>query len=431
MSEALALIELQAENILRLKAVTIHLPRSGALIIEGKNEQGKSSVLRLADLLLAGARKGEDPIHENEEEGWISGKLGPYTITRRFKRGGNPSLTIKEEGKKGKRKAPQTLLAEFVDFLSVDPTKFLRMEPDEQLAVISRIVGFDPAQYDGKRKEAYEKRTLVNRDRDRIEGELAGVAHHDDVPSEPVRVSALAVELATRQEHNRTGIDLEVRVADARKALRQKHALIEEQERTLIRLREEEVSLDAHAKEFTRTLARFEPADEDEILEQMKSTEATNQKVRDNQRRARLLAEHAEFNATSDKLTETIKEIDAKKAAARKKAAEKLAIPGLDITASGILYNEKPFAQSGQSAEIRIASAISMAAADDKPVKLLTIDEAQALDPERLEQLVVQANEAGFQVMIARNGTGDEPGTITIEDGRRASDTDSADKDGG
>jgi hypothetical protein len=434
MPDTLPLTVLEAENILRLKAVTIHIPLDGAIIIEGKNEAGKSSVLRLADLLLSGARKGEDPIHGMEEEGHVTGKLGPYTATRRFKRGGDPVLTIREEGKRAKLKAPQTLFKEFVGYIGVDAMKFVRMPPEEQLAVISRLVEFDPTAYDAKRKNAFAERTLVNRDVKKLEGVLSGLTHHSDAPAEEVTVSELAAELVKRREHNQIGHEKQQALATARGAVKAKESEITTLQREIERLTKElmdtidqrdkaesvKTAREADAKRCLSEVAAFEPADEAEVVTQMENAETINRKVRENAKRKRTVEEHEALTKTSESLTSTIDEIDAEKAAARKKAAEKLAIPGLDITDTGIIYNGKPFAQAGMSASIRISAAIAMASAEDKPVKLLTIDEAQALDEDNLPAVIKDANDAGFQVMMARNGKGEEPGTITIEDGRIA-----------
>ena len=416
-TETLPVTLLEAENVMRLRSFSASIPLTGALVIEGKNEQGKSSVLRLSDLLLAGAKRGEDPIHGDEPEGQVSGKVGPYTITRRFRRNGSATLTVTKEGEAAKLAAPQTLLNEFVDFIAVDPSRFAAMDAEQQLAVISRLVGFDPAPYDAKRKAAYDERTAVNRDRDRVAAELKGCGAAVEAPAAEVSVSALMAELEKIRAHNTIGDSLERNVmaaqgdaARSEAAVRALRRQLDDAEAKLAQDRADEV-------EALTKLAEFDPVDEGPLRNQIATAEGVNAAVRANARRAKLVTEHAEHAAESEKLTSTIDEIDAAKAKARKDAAAVLQIPGLDITDTGIVYNGKPFSQAGRSATGRISAAVAIASAKDKPVKLLTIDEAQQYDDDNLRAIVEQANAAGFQVLVARNGKGGEPGTITIEDG--------------
>ena len=80
----LHVIELRAENIKRLKAITIR-PDGAMVIIGGRNAQGKTSTLDALEMALAGGRTiPAEPVRRGERKGRIVVDLGEIVVERTF-----------------------------------------------------------------------------------------------------------------------------------------------------------------------------------------------------------------------------------------------------------------------------------------------------------------------------------------------------------
>jgi hypothetical protein len=126
------IVRLEAENIKRLSAVRIDvLADSGAVVIAGENESGKSSTLDAIEMALAGERvQPPEPIRRGQEKAYVVVDLGDVVVTRRFTAKGS-SLTV--ANKDGLRyPAGQTVLDGFYSKLTFDPLSFATAKPDEQ-----------------------------------------------------------------------------------------------------------------------------------------------------------------------------------------------------------------------------------------------------------------------------------------------------------
>ena len=133
-NESMSIVELQIENVKRIKAITIH-PKSNVVEIGGDNEQGKSSTLD-AIMFTLGGQKAIDskPLREGTKKGYASITIGPwneakqehvpkYIVTRTFTKAGGGVLTV-ESTDGAKYKSPQNLLDSFLVDFTFDPTEF-------------------------------------------------------------------------------------------------------------------------------------------------------------------------------------------------------------------------------------------------------------------------------------------------------------------
>lgn len=109
------IIELKAENIKRIKAVEIK-PKDNLVIISGKNDQGKSSVLDSIWYALSwgdGRKKTPKPIRKGEDKAKVRIDLGDIIVTRNWT--DNEKSYLKVENKEGMQyKSPQQLLDRFM-----------------------------------------------------------------------------------------------------------------------------------------------------------------------------------------------------------------------------------------------------------------------------------------------------------------------------
>jgi hypothetical protein len=153
------IVRLEAENIKRLSAVRIDvLADSGAVVIAGENESGKSSTLDAIEMALAGERvQPPEPIRRGQEKAYVVVDLGDVVVTRRFTAKGS-SLTV--ANKDGLRyPAGQTVLDGFYSKLTFDPLTFATAKADEQARILRQLAGLDTSDLDDARKKAFEART--------------------------------------------------------------------------------------------------------------------------------------------------------------------------------------------------------------------------------------------------------------------------------
>ena len=109
------IINLQAENIKRLKAVEI-TPQGNAVVLGGENGAGKSSVLDSIMMALGGGRTiCEQPIRDGETRASIRLDLGKYVVERKFTKGKSYLTVTQADG--AEIKSPQAMLDELIGSL--------------------------------------------------------------------------------------------------------------------------------------------------------------------------------------------------------------------------------------------------------------------------------------------------------------------------
>jgi hypothetical protein len=416
----LRLSSLDIENVLRIRAVHLTMDENGALVIEAKNEQGKTSVLRSIEMLLAGGKAiAEDPIHGNAKSGSIVATFGDIRVEKIFKRGKSPALKITSP--EGTHKRPQSILAAFIDAIALDPLKFRDYDDARKAKTIADLMGFDSSELDAKRAAAYEARTEANREEKRLRSvvmslpEIPGMGYDKEVS-----VAELVKELDAAQTHNAKGDELS-------RELHRYGSAIGDMTKRLTELRAEldtlEVNLAAAKAEQRKAIsevASFKPINDAEIREKIDNAEKINESVRAKRERESRTQEWEAAAAAASQADKDLEAIDAELDRARSEAAAKLPVEGLSLSDGVVLYNGKPLSQAGASAELRVSAAISIAANKDRPLKLLCIDDGEKLDLENTRMIFRMAREAGYQVMMAgvegKVGDGETP-SVLIEDG--------------
>ena len=419
----LKLVSLEAENILRLTAVNITVDKNGAVLIGGANESGKSSVLKSIEMLLAGGKAVKDPIHDDAEKGRIVGrfstKLGEVVVTKTFTRKKGPVLKITVEGYAKALAGPQTIIDALLDSIALDPLKFARMDPEKRAKMLAEIMGYDSTESDKKRADLYDDRTLVNREVKTLKGAYESITHHDDAPEKKVSASEMMAELEEITTHNAAGADLERALDTATADLA---AARDELTQAKMNLLESQESVDALVASQAAAIAAdddFEPKDASELRVKIKKADEINAKFLDNDNKAKARTAYLAKEKESRDLDDQIDAIDRAKKEAMEKAQENLPVKGLGISAEGVTYKGKPFEQAGSSAIIKTSTAIAMSVNKDAPIKLLLIDDAEAIDPKTMPDVLAMAAKAGFDVWAAmtRFAEGEEPSVI-IEDGQ-------------
>ena len=182
------IIEFEAENIKRVKAVQIVPALNGLTIIGGDNNQGKTSVLDAIAWALGGdkyrpeaaQREGANTpprLHVNLSNGLV--------VERRGK---NSALTVSDPSG---RKGGQQLLNEFVEQLALDLPRFMNMNDREKADTLLRIIGVGDrlAAFDREIRALYDRRTTIGQIAEQKKHFAEEQVEYHDAPDEPVSVS--------------------------------------------------------------------------------------------------------------------------------------------------------------------------------------------------------------------------------------------------
>lgn len=423
------IVKLFAENIKRIKVAEV-TPTGELVVVGGKNDAGKSSLLDAIEMAMGGEiATPTKPVRLSAKAGKIVLDLGDIVVTRTYTEGGGRKLVV--ANKDGARfPSPQAMLDRLYGSLSFDPLAFERLERKAQAEVLRKLVGLDLSILDGKRADLYDERTLANRDVKALEVKVAELVKYDDAPDEEVSLDAIAAEMRVAEDYRRKAEEeerkvekierqLDIYTIEARavtmtiKGLEQQLA-DERAKLAELEAGRETATLDLAAQTVTAEAARAVVPDPEPIRARLSEVEATNRKVRTNRQHAQAVQALEDARAVSKGLSDQIDEIDAERAA--KLAAAAFPVPGLGIDADGVTLNGLPFEQASTSDRIRVSVAIGLAA--NPTLKVLLVRDGSLLGQEKLELLAQMAREAGAQVWLEMmQEAPDGRTTVFIEDG--------------
>lgn len=423
-------VRLVAENYKRLKAADV-TPGRNAVLVNGKNRAGKSSLLDAIAAALGGKRQAaEVPIRKGAEDAQIMCVLGDtkgeLLVKRTFTADGKTQLEITSaEGYKAP--TPQAILDSLYNSLTFDPLAFVRMDEKAQVETLRKLVGLDFTDLDQRRKSLYDERAACNKEAKAKAAQAAGIVVPEGTPDVPVSVADLMTEQKRRQEHNRKNQverdrlkGFAVNVERANDAIARADKEIKRCEDALAaakRQREEAdtalntANLACQAQQHTIDV--LEDADVDEVQNQIVSAQAVNANVDKAKRREILGIEQEAAELRSQQLTEEIEAVDADKA--NQLASVKWPIDGLSFGESGVLYKGLPFSQASGAESVSVSFAI--AGAMNPGIKICLVRDASLLDDDEMKVVQELAEKFDMQVWLEVVGDGDGQCGILIEDG--------------
>ena len=409
------IVELRAENVKRLRAVEIR-PDGALQVIGGRNAQGKSSVLDAIWLALGGGKASKEtrlPIREGEKSASVRLDLGDIVVTRSWTRNGTSLKVTNADG--APIKSPQSVLDSLLAGVSFDPLAFIRLSPARQREALLDLVELD-VDFDAladQRRAAYEARTDIGR---QIRALGASVVD-ETIPEAEESIAAIVEEIEKARKINSDREASERAIASYRGDIR-------ELQETILNLRmeienaEDQIRVTEAALEDTQAELDELPVacDIAAITERLSGVEERNARIRENNRARQIREEKRRLEKTREEYTAKIEEIDAEKNDALERAI--FPIDGLGFDEDGVTYAGIPFSQASSAEQIRIATAMAMAA--NPRLRVAMIRDGSLLDDETLKGLRQQVTDAGFQLWIERVGDADA-GAVIIEDGEVAS----------
>ena len=416
------LLSLEAENVMRLRAVRLEFDPAGELkIIGGGNGQGKTSVLRALAMAMGGGKaQVEKVIRDGEKGATVIVDLDAFKVTCNWTEKGRYLKVASKDGRA--YQSPQAMLDGLFGALGFDPLAFTTMDAKRQAETLKALVGIDFTDLDAKRKRIFDERTIVGRDVTALKGQLAGMPHNAKTPVEEVSVAVLAEELTKAIRANGERIE---HIADRDRLMRlaeECFAEAEKQRGRMEELQEEIKSLNVDAvhlsekalehQESSNAMTIPDVIDTAPYEAKIATAEQTNAAVRQNKARANVKTRLDAATEQQEDLSAQLDAIDREKEATL--AAAEFPVAGLGFDDSGVTFNNIPFSQAGSAEKLRVSTAMGLAM--NKDLKLLLIDDGERLDKDGLKLVADMAAEAGATILMTRVSVGPECSVI-IQDG--------------
>ena len=401
------IIELKAENIKRIKAIEIK-PKDNLVIISGKNDQGKSSVLDSIWYALSwgdGKKKTPRPIRKGEDKAQVRVDLGDIIVTRNWT--GNEKSYLKVENKEGMQyKSPQQLLDRFMGKLSFDPLDFSRLNNKEQGETLLELVDLkvDLKELEEKKKTIYEERTLKNRELKTAQVQLEEMEEPEGTPEKEVSITSLSGKLES-------GIERNADIEDKLHSLSHTERQIDEDIGDIGKLRDRVEKNKEKMKAYRNWLKENKQVNIEEIRTEIYETDRVNKRIRAAKAFRGKETDIKKLSGERDGLSTKIEKLDSNKKEALEKAD--MPIKGLSVDKDGVTYKGFPFSQLSDSEQLKVSMAIAMAV--NPKLKVIRVRDGSLLDEENMKIIREMANNNDFQIWIERVEEG-EVGFI-IEDG--------------
>ena len=421
------IVGLKAENIKRLKAVSI-TPNEFITRITGANESGKTSLLDGIEWALTGTSTvPSEPVRKGAGRAVIQLDLGEVVVTRRFVEGGsrNGVLTIEAKDTHNLFRGPQEMLDQLMGKISFDPLEFMRMHPKKQFEVLKGLVDLD---IDLEKLEAdYQADYLLRRD---VKKEITALETRRDaihvpegLPTEKRDEAALVKELTEASEFNEKIAaeqrDRDQYAEDIKQLQDQLEARISEikaAEQLLDRLKELQRNDSQTLGTMQKDVAKWKPLPErkNAVELQQKITDARSLNLaidRSNQRKG-FEKEISDKERQVENLSAALKRRDEEKANAIENAH--FPVDGLAFGDEQVIYDGFAFDQASSAKQIRASVAIGMAL--NPKLRVMRIKDGSLLDDNSLQVVAEMAQEKDFQIFIEQVSTDGKIG-VYLEEG--------------
>lgn len=405
MDNELHIVELTAENLMRLKAVEIR-PAGPVVRIEGKNCNGKTSVMTA--IVTALGRKElcpSRPIRDGEKSARVAVNLGDFVVERNWT--SNDKSYLKITHKEGHPiGSPRAFLDKLLGSLSFDPMAFVQMGgtnegKKKRAEVLRQVAGLDFTAEKIARESAYTERRDVNRDLDTAKKERRALG---DVPEiKKVRpIEEVQAEYDETKAWN-DAIPTQEQINDAAEEFAEAQAALAEAEKKL---------------EALQGAAKRKPKDMTKISAELNAAREAGETAFKIERARKLDSKVRKLDHKSKDLTAQIEMADAN--VAEKIRNAKWPIDGLSVGEDDeVLYDGVPFEQASRAQQTRVAMAIGMA--QNPRIRVILINDGSLCDKSTMAEIERIAAENRYQVWVERvaerKSSGEKGSVFYVEDG--------------
>lgn len=395
------ILKLKTENIKKIKAIEI-TPDGNAIVLSGKNGQGKSSILDSIEMALTG-KKVRKPIRDGQSKATIKIDTEKLQITRTFT---ERDSYLKVVSGDSKLQSPQSVLNKIVGSISFDPLEFARQkDPDQRQTLINMNPELDTKDLEIKKSNITLDRKLANQNIKQLTGELQGIpAVPKETPNETIDS---AIYLKKIQQLNNQQIEFDSMVS----RIERLQAQFDNNLETIKELQKENHKLSAEISGIQPHKPNME--EKSKLEKELSELEKTNQNVRTKQHYAEVSKKLAAKNEESKKLTAKLHEIEKQKIDRIAKA--NLPVKGLGLEDDYITFKGIPFSDLADSEKLKISFAIAMA--QNPELKVVFIRDGSLLDNDSLKTVTTLAFNHDYQLWIECTDDSGEKGFV-IQDGQ-------------
>lgn len=405
----MSIVQLTVENFMRIKAV--HIKPDGSLVrIEGRNGQGKSSILKAIEATIGGA-KGEpdDPIHHGAEEAKVTIQTEDYIIEKLFRKDKPSRLRITSvDGEMDySKRSPQKRLDGFFGKIAWEPLEFIGMPPKERNELFVEVIGLDLVDLDARIEAGEAKRKKAKEDKKAAEIKASDFGTPEEgLPEAEVSIADLLDQRTKAYRSynvNESRIEKIAALSDAVRILAEKKAEIVEQ-------------LAEHNRKLAEAnaIVVLKYDDIEELSKQIGNAEETNKKVRSAQTRAVFVDDAKRYEDTVKQHTTLIEKLRSDRRLAIEAADIAGILPGLGYGDEGLLYDGVPLEQASQSEQLIVSAAIGLKL---KPGGITLIRQGSLLDPDRRKTLCKFVEKEGGSIWFEIVTSGEAGEGFVIEDG--------------
>jgi hypothetical protein len=433
-------INYEAHHVMGVEHINYDLEGWHLFHIGGANGQGKSSSIKGLLMALCG-RSGMDypkpALREGEDEGWIKVKLSGseqlheqehLNVELHFERKDDGSVresfrVIDSTGEEAPE--PRTLLKRLYETRAFDPMQFDKMSKAERRKVLMDVVGLDFSSFESKRKLVYETRTSVNAEAKRRQAVLKNKSLHEGVPEEKICTSRLLDELKDAEKSNsqleiiarelavvESGIASSVSsIEEVTQEIDRKKKHLEYKKELLKKMKQTRAAARKKIKELPKAVSL------DKFRKSIAEAGDVNQKIAENEAYLAEQSEVSELIATSEKLTEDIKQLDLGQDVLLQET--EWPIKGMSVDADGVLLDGLPFESACLSQ--RISASVNVGMALNPELRLLVCEDGSSLDVNTLKQIQAELKEKDYTMLVevvTRTEQDEDMCAVVIKEGR-------------
>lgn len=426
-TENVKAISLEIRDTMKLEAVTIDLTKNALTVVGGKNEAGKSTVVRIFKMLSGGNKYKPSKIQSRNTENYPSGKLKLSNGLSVELKGKNSTLTVSSEH--GALKSGQSLLNAFIGELALNLPKFMNSNNEDKAKILLGIlgVGEELKEFNDQEKELMNDRKYYKKEYTRKESQFKGMTFCDDAPDEVKTMDSLLVRqdmiIVSNEDNAKIKNEYNSFVDKIRHDEYRLQETEEEIKELITQINELKIRELAQAKELNtnkekqdkklKQVNQLKDIPLEPIKQEMQQLESENNKFRENQKYTTAQTDLAKSVKQVNKFTTDLDKIRASRKALLDNA--KLPLDGLSIEDGELVYNGDKWDCMSTSSQLKVSVAIIKALYPKCGFVLL--DDLSNFDTEQLqlfgEWLVTQ----DLQVIGTRVSSGDEC-TLIIKDGK-------------
>jgi DNA repair exonuclease SbcCD ATPase subunit len=402
------ILKLSVENAMRIKFAEINA-NGESVLITGKNESGKSSLLESIIMGITG-KMPDKPIKDGEKKAVIKIDTEEFFLKKIITPSGARLEITDSKGEEIKE--PQTFLNSIYKNM-LDPLRFKKLDSKKQKDLLLEVQGLDFSDMDKKKKEFIDERVIVGREGKKLKSLFDEFSKYENIETPENEISIIDLsnklnnisdelyEIDKIESNLNVSIDENIRMKNEIDSLKNELAELE------IKFENQSEFINKLKNSLCDKNKEYLEKEKEEISQSMQNANSINENIKKKKKFIDIKKENEDKKIEYENLTKKINDIDTDKEYAIKTA--KMPIDGLSFDEDGILYNNIPFKQLTDTAEFKVALAMSMAL--NPEFKVIVIRNGSEFDSDNIKIIEEMAKEKDFQLWIEKV---DESGNLGI-----------------